>query len=752
MRFLAWTLLLIAPSALAQDTKLPTESGGEADIATQGYYLGGGSQPLSALTGMSIAFREYLPALGYFTGTIEGYADSTRGRTGFNSVTLHDLFWKSRRWTITGGDSAFHTALIPTPFTNYSWPDIAIRGARLDMNDGTRQFSFFAGEETLQEGPRITFRITAPQTVIGASVLERIGSRLTIAARYLDLSSSQTDIAANPVFFPEGSEFRRADSLTIQTSWSASHGITLFADNTLSHAVFSTTALFPQSVPYSAIYGAKWKAKRLSVIANYGRLSRSALPVVGTYFGDRAGPYAELRYNAFGTLELFASALRAHNNLEANPNLPTITTEDLTAGANLTLPGAIGLSAQYSKLALWQPDPQDGSQEASQHDTSAQVSLTKTLKKHALQFTARNLALDIANSRQQQKSAELQDSVTFSALTIGGAMRFQQQSSDGQLQNSLYARASGQLRVKRLSLYGQFEAGNDLVNKTLFATNNAKTTVIGVELPLLQRLKSQGWTLRAEAFRTTLLTTLNPASILVLQGSETPGVTDILNDFNQWSFYVRLSHRAQWGVPPPEAAAFTGNAPVYGTIEGFVYDDATGTHPAPDVAVQLDKSRTVTTDASGHYRFDDVPEGAHTVLPDLAELAADYSPGPPPTAPKVKPRAIARVDLRLVKAGTFIRGTLRGLAPGDEGTVRLENIVINLISPAGDQLRYTTCDSDGDFAFYNLPAGKYHVAVDPATLPENYILISPPSIDADTPHPEFIIRKQVKQLPIRRVL
>ena len=162
MRFLAWMLLLIAPSALAQDATTPTESGGEADIATQGYYLGGGSQPLSALTGMSIAFREYLPSIGYFTGAIEGYADSTRGRAGFNSVTLHDLRWQGRRWTITGGDSAFHTALIPTPFTNYSWPDIAIRGARVDMNDGTRQFSFFGGEETLQEGPRITFRITAP--------------------------------------------------------------------------------------------------------------------------------------------------------------------------------------------------------------------------------------------------------------------------------------------------------------------------------------------------------------------------------------------------------------------------------------------------------------------------------------------------------------------------------------------------------------------------------------------------------------
>ena len=67
----------------------------------------------------------------------------------------------------------------------------------------------------------------------------------------------------------------------------------------------------------------------------------------------------------------------------------------------------------------------------------------------------------------------------------------------------------------------------------------------------------------------------------MLQGQTTGGVSDILNDFNQWSFYVRLSRRAKWGVPPPEASEFTANAVVYGAIEGFVYDDATACTPRP---------------------------------------------------------------------------------------------------------------------------------------------------------------------------
>ena len=278
-----------------------------------------------------------------------------------------------------------------------------------------------------------------------------------------------------PVFFPEDSTFRCSDSLAIQTSFATAHGLTLFADNTLSHEVFSTGALFPRALPFSWIFGVKWKTGRLAVTANYGSLSRSALPVVGTYFGDRQGPLAEVRYRLFGTLEPFGSALRAHNNLEANPDLPTIATQDLTAGANMSLLGQLGLSAQHSKIALWQDDPQ--------YDTSAQLSLNRTLAKHTLLFTARDLDLVNQTSHQRQKSAELQDNVSFSRLTLGAAMRLQQQTGDGQLQNSLYVRASGQLHLKRFLVYGQFEAGNDLVNKTLFATNNAKTTVIGVEFP-----------------------------------------------------------------------------------------------------------------------------------------------------------------------------------------------------------------------------------------------------------------------------
>ena len=705
--------LALAAALLTAQVLTPQEAGGTADIAVQGYYLGGNSQPLTALSGLSISFREYLPALGLVTGNLEGYEDSAHGRIGQNSVTVHGLKWKGRRWTITGGDFFFRTALIPSPFTNYAYPELGARGAMVEMLDGHRRVTLFWGEETLQSGPRITFRTRVPQSVLGVSIEQSFGARLHVAARYLGLSSGETSVAENPFYFPEGSEFRRTDSLDVQAAYSAGRGLTLWSDVTLSHEQFASTAAYTRTAPLSSITGARWQTKRLTVAANYGSLSRSALPVLGFFFGDRKGPFAEVRYKVFRSFEFYGSAVRSQNNLEKNPTLISLTTQDLTAGANVTLPGNFGISGQYSKIGLWGQLPSDASQNQSQRSSQAQMSLNKSFRHNSVLVTGRDLNLASLALNQKIRSAEVQNNVQFSGFLMGAAVRMQQQSSAGQLQNSVFVRASGQIRLGRFSVYGQFEKGNDLINKTLFAVTTVNTTVAGVQIPVVH-----GWSVNAEAFRTTLLAALNPASILVLQTQAT-GVSDILNNFNQWSFFLRLNHRTHWGSPLPEPEAL-GNQVIYGSIEGFVFDDATGTNGAGGISVQLDKSRFATTDATGRYRFDDVPEGLHAVALNTTELPAEYSPGPVSGGSvTVKPRGIARQDLRVVKAGSSIRGVLTGLATEDLGTVRLENIVISLSSGS-----YTTCDSTGQFGFYNLAAGQYSVSVDPTSLPENYVVVS----------------------------
>ena len=351
------------------------------------------------------------------------------------------------------------------------------------------------------------------------------------------------------------------------------------------------------------------------------------------------------------------------------------------------------------------------------------MSLSKTVKKHNLILQARNLNLTSTDYSEKQKSLEIQDNVHYAGFGAGGAVRAQQQSGAGQVQNSLFFRGNLDWRFRRMSFYGQFETGNDLVNKTSFATNTASTTVAGISIPVRKR-----WTLQAEAFRTRLLSTLNPINILLLQAQGT-GVADLLNNFNQWSFFLRLTRSTRWGAQlPEEVAGGSVNEVVYGAVEGFVYDSATGSHGAPGVSVRLDQSRTASTDLTGRYRFADVPEGRHSVELDLMDLSADLSPGPAaPSGIAVKPRGVARVDLRVVKAGSAIVGMVRGIAKDDEGVVRRENIVLNL-SPAGT---YTTCDNDGAFGFFNLEPGQYLVSLDKTTLPESYVLVSQQEMTVD---------------------
>jgi hypothetical protein len=741
---LSLALLAFAVQIAMAQPPAAGEAGGNADVSFQGYYLGGDSQPLTALSGLSISFRQYFPALGLITGNLEGYDDSSRGRVGQNFVTLHGLKWKDRRWTITGGDFLVHTAAVAPPFSNYTYPEIGARGVKIEMSDGRRDYVFFVGNETLQEGPRITFRAQVPQFVAGASVQQRFGKRLIAGVRYLRLSSSPGQVDSNQLFFPIGSQFTRSESVSAEASYTAARGLTFWSDATLSHVSFAPDAVDPHSAPFSWLTGAKWQTKRLTFVASYGSLTRSALPIIGYFFGDRKGPSAEVRYKIFRTLDLFGSAVRSSNNLENNPSILSLTTRAFTAGAETTLPHDLGLSAQISKISLNGDLPSDPTENQRQRNIQSQLQISKSLHRQSLLVTGRDLELESFGYQQKQRSVEAQDTVQLSRFVLGGAVRYQQQNGSGQLDNSVFFRASMQMRIRAFSFYGQFEKGNDLVNKTLFSTNSVNTEVIGVRVPV-----TRNWTLDAEAFRTTLLTALNPVNILVLQ-TEGTGVADVLNDFNQWSFYVRLHHPVKWGAPVP-TNDLLGNDVIYGAVEGFVYD---GTTPVPDVPVQIDQTRFTTTDSAGHYRFDDIPDGSHAIGLNLTELPADLSPGPAAGPIVVKPRSITRADLHVVKAGSSIHGAITGIVPEDKDNVHLDAVIVNLSTPGRDDV-YTTCSSSGEFAFYNLPAGTYSVFVDRASLPADYTVVSdavPVELGASDPPPVvFRIQKHVSKLPLRKV-
>ena len=271
-------------------------------------------------------------------------------------------------------------------------------------------------------------------------------------------------------------------------------------------------------------------------------------------------------------------------------------------------------------------------------------------------------------------------------------------------------RGSAQFQKGRFSVYANFETGNDLQNRTLFATNTISTSIFGGSFTL-----GKNWELQGEAYRNNLLTELNPQSIFVLQGQGVfiPGT---LAAFNQWSMYLHIARRFNWGkagVVGDLAQYSIAQTPLKGSVEGFVMERlADGNRPAEGVSVSIE-GRTVSTDTEGRFRFTEVSEGAHKVELALNELPAEFDPGKNiESTVLVHASKLSRADFDVVRLG-FVQGNVA--APKD---VPVDSVVIRILP--GE--RYTTPDAGGNFYFYNLREGEYEVVLDTKTLPEYSVM------------------------------
>ena len=136
---------------------------------------------------------------------------------------------------------------------------------------------------------------------------------------------------------------------------------------------------------------------------------------------------------------------------------------------------------------------------------------------------------------------------------------------------------------------------------------------------------------------------------------------------------------------------------------------ADGNHPAEGVTLNIDQALIAMTDAEGHFRFPEVPEGSRKVALALHELPAEFDAGKiTENAAVVLPGKVTRTDFDVIRLGS-----VQGKIKGPKG-VAVDGIVIRMLP--GQQ--YTTPDLDGNFCFYNVRAGTYTLAVDEKTLPQ----------------------------------
>jgi len=647
------------------------ESAGQAEVAMQGYYLSGSGQSLVQTSGMAENSSQFIEGLGLFTTNVEGYGGDGF-RTGNLFVGLRGTPIWGWHWDFIGGDFHSSSYLVENPFSNVYSPEIAGRGGQIAVRRTNRTYQFYVGDDTVLEGPRIPFRLILPQRIIGASMQQKVGERLSLGVRYMNMETSPSALTSDSTFFLPGRTYKGANTLTLQSTYRFSEHLKLYGETGYA-TVSSFTPLPVGQKPFSLLFGPSWETDKFSVRANYVRQSTSYMPLLGYFAGDRKGPYVEGHYRPFGRVEFYGSASAYSNNLEKNPDLPSFSSTGYTSGASFTLPWRVSAGGSLTTLRLTEIDP---SKPIAQPSNNSQINLTvsRPLWRHNLRFSLIDMKLNTNSQPQSQRFEELEDTFTWKHLVLGGATRLQNSQSSTEDRNSVFFRGSVQASVKRISAYAYMEKGSDLVNKSIFSTNSVSSTVMGLSAPLFS-----GWTLHFETFQNQLLTALNPENVFLF-GNGDQGLNTQLAGFNQRSIYFKVSKRYSWGKPLEQGSTMeqyaAAHAPLVGSVEGIVMEAAlAGPQPAANVGVILDHGRTAVSDNRGHYTFTDVPEGVHQVELNMEELPADYSPGPANIAHvSVAPRAIARTDFDVVRLANLSGKIVR---PKD---VQLDNVVVRIVA------------------------------------------------------------------------
>lgn len=740
---LALAVLLLPPlPGKGQETR------GQAEIALQGYYLGGNGERGIASTGIAADFQYYFEKSGKLAGRLESYRDGRQRRSGENYISLSGLPWRGMRWNLTGGD--YRLGLRPEGAGpgNLYFPELHLRGGRVDVVSGQLTFSVFGGELMVLQGPRMPYYYGTPQRMAGGTTAWKPVESLAVQSTLLRTATDVEGLAERSYLLPEGRRFGVSTQWLTNAGWKPGKGLKLYGEA----AVTGATGLYGRSradlSPFSATASAEWEGSRAQARGNWVRQGAGYMPLAGYYLGDRQGPYGEVNVRATQRVSLYATGSRFENNVDRQPAAPTLRSESSSAGVTAETPGRVYVMGNLSMIGLESRARRDAQAEK-MRNRLAMVSAMRTIRRTNVRAGWRQVEVWQSAGKSTIRSVEGDGSVTMGHFAAGGGTRLDSTASGGVgggRRNSLFFRGSFQANFRGYSLYGSAEAGRDLLNETLFMANQMRSTVVGGSARL-----GRNWSLSADLTRFSLNSAMNPQSAFLLANAGAP-VQVMMEGLNRWNLFFRLSRSLRWGAPlPPQ---FSGRSveqmyPVMGTVEGFVVEQAAGgTAPAAGVAVTLDGGRTEVTDGEGRYRFADVAQGRHGVALAERELPAEYDAA---TAPRfevaVAPRRAARADFAVTRLSSL---TGRIVAPAG---VDVAEVVIRL-SRGG---KYTTPEPDGSFTFFNLRAGRYEVMVEAASLPEGCRLTTPERMEVELglggepPVVLFGLRMEQKVKPVREV-
>jgi hypothetical protein len=733
-------LCTLSLTSSAQETKAQFE------VGAQSYFQGNSSSDRTGIVGGYTRFREYIEGVGILRGSVEGYASNGNFRSGETYLELGKVPWMSRQWSFRVGDFQQSFFLDNLPFGNLITPTPYFRGVEVKAETADTLYSAMVGFENLLEGPRIPFRRRVAQNGAMFRMERRISERWRMNARAGHLWSSQQGMEEQYYFFPYMRELTSTTSGAAQLEFRPDTSTRIFGEASVATANW----LRPgdrQNRPFGGIAGYSRETNRLTVRANYVYQPANYLPLAGYYLGDRAGPSAEFRARPWQRLEVFSAGGVYRNNLERNPEVRDLRSWSTYHGATLQVTKRVNWDAQYSLASI---RAQGGDLAAPQdwNNRMLSTSVSMGFRNHNLRLTYRDINLYGWLGNERRVSKEVEDFFSIGSFSFNAGARFIESQAVNS-RNTVFFRGGMHWMHRNFTAYANVEAGNDLVNKTLFATQSISTTVFGASVRV-----TKDWKLNVEGFRNRYAMNLNQESLFVLQ-NQGVGFAPLLGSNNQWNLFVRMHRQFNFGPAIPGLggpnAGFPRELAATGSLEGFVYELRSDAKlPAAGVPVGLDGSRKTMSDEKGRYRFSDVPEGLHRVVLGADALPPEFEPeGEAAVNTSIRATKVSRNDF-LVKRLCTLQGRVK--SDGVLDSAGFESIVIRLVPGK----RYTTPSADGTFAFYNLPAGKYELVFDGEKLPENAALVSPERIgieaDGTTADLVFEVENADGRKPVRKVL
>ena len=379
---------LLAPVLAIWADVLSAQSGGRAELAFQGYYWRIGPQFTSATTGVGLKFEEFLPNVGLLRGNVEAYGTQDGIQPADNFLQLRGFVWKGLRWNITGGDFRESGTVLKNPFTNFFIPEIGARGVQVEAGDSKQGYSFFLGGVTLLAGPRIPFRVRAPQNVLGASAWRSLG-KLNTGVRLLRFNNIERS-PGEDIYFPAHRNFKTAGNATAFATYTVNDHLQWYGEATLARA--ETIGQRRAIQPFSYFFGPTWESPRFTVRANYANLSEAYFPLAGFWVGGRRGPFGEVRVRPSRRIELFAAASLYESTLSDDLG-QKFKTSSVPVGASFSLPWKISGSTHLSKSAFTSVDP---TTEVKQQSSNVQwiTTLSRPIRRHALRTSFQDMRLD----------------------------------------------------------------------------------------------------------------------------------------------------------------------------------------------------------------------------------------------------------------------------------------------------------------------------------------------------------------------